>query len=285
MSKKYLIAISTYKEEQNIIKLIKKIRKNIGNIKILIINDYSGDDTRYLVEKLKDSHLIYIERPKKLGLGTAHKLSIFYAIKYNFRFLITMDADFSHDPAHLKALVSLSNENNFVIGSRFCKNGKSDYVGIRKLISFYGNFLAKKILNLNINEITTYYRVYSVKLLKRLPFDELNAEGYSLGVKLVWLIKKMNAKLIETPIHFRDRNKGKSKIPKFQINCCENADRTLQYYFDLEDTFNFNLSDSNSIKQNNKSLSSSSLSSLSLSSSSSPTNTNTSDIADYLCSF
>jgi dolichol-phosphate mannosyltransferase len=217
MSKKYLIAISTYKEEQNIIKLIKKIRKNIGNIKILIINDYSGDNTRDLVEKLKDSHLIYIERPKKLGLGTAHKLSIFYAIKYNFRFLITMDADFSHDPAHLKALVSLSNENNFVIGSRFCKNGKSDYVGIRKLISFYGNFLAKKILNLNINEITTYYRVYSVKLLKKLPFDELNAEGYSLGVRLIWLIKKMHAELIETPIHFRDRSQGKSKIPKFQI--------------------------------------------------------------------
>jgi hypothetical protein len=71
------------------------------------------------------------------------------------------------------------------------------------------------------------------------------------------------------------------KIPKFQINCCENTDRTLQYYFDLEDTFNFNLSDSNSIKQNNKSLSSSSLSSSSLSSSSSPTNTNISDIADH----
>lgn len=217
MSKKYLIAISTYKEKQNIIKLIKKIRKNIGNIKILVINDNSGDGTRELIARLKDLHLIYIERPKKLGLGTAHKLSIFYAIKYNFKFLITMDADFSHDPVHLKDLISLSNENNFVIGSRFCKNGKSDYVGIRRLISFYGNFLAKKILDLNINEITTYYRVYSVKLLKKLPFNELNAEGYSLGVRLIWLIKKMNAKLIETPIHFRDRSKGKSKIPKFQI--------------------------------------------------------------------
>ena len=63
-------------------------------------------------------------------------------------------------------------------------------------------------MNIKLNEITTYFRVYSVELLKQLPYDELNAQGYSLGVKLVWLMKKLNANLVETPIHFRDRNKG-----------------------------------------------------------------------------
>lgn len=152
-----------------------------------------------------------------MGLGTAHKLSIFYAIKYNYNFLLTMDADFSHDPVHIPALIKKSNSNTFVIGSRFCKTAKSDYVGMRKLISVMGNYAARTLLNIKLLEITTYFRVYSVDLLKKLPFDELNAQGYSLGVKLVWLMKKLKASLVETPIHFKDRNKGQSKIPKLQI--------------------------------------------------------------------
>ena len=90
-------------------------------------------------------------------------------------------------------------------------------IRFRKIISKCGNYLAKKFLNLNINEITTYYRVYSTKFIKKLPFDELNAQGYSLGVRLIWLMKKLNVNLIEVPIHFKDRTYGKSKIPKFQI--------------------------------------------------------------------
>ena len=127
MNKKFLLAISTYKEEKNIIQLIKKIRVEIHNIMILIINDNSNDNTKNLIKHLNDKNIIYLERPRKLGLGTAHKLSIFFAIKHNYEFLITMDADFSHDPIYLRSLINLSDQNNFVIGSRFCKNGKSDY--------------------------------------------------------------------------------------------------------------------------------------------------------------
>ena len=217
MNKKFLLAISTYKEEKNIVELIRRIRIEKKDISILIINDNSNDNTKNLVNNLNDQNLIYLERPKKLGLGTAHKLSIFFAIRNNYDFLITMDADFSHDPIYLKQLMSLANENNFVIGSRFCKGGKSDYKGFRQIISICGNLLSKKLLKIDINEVTTYYRVYSTKFLKKLPFNELNAEGYSLGIRLVWLMKKLNVNLIETPIHFKDRNRGKSKIPKFQI--------------------------------------------------------------------
>ena len=212
-----LLSIATFKESENIINLIKKIRKKYPITKILIINDFSNDNTKELIKKSNDQNLIYIERPKKLGLGTAHKLSIFYSIKYNFDYLITMDADFSHDPVHIPDLLKASGTNNFVIGSRFCKGAKSDYKGLRKIISICGNYFAKKLLKIQLNEITTYFRVYNVKLLKKLPFDELNAQGYSLGVKLVWFMKKLNADLIEIPIHFKDRNKGKSKIPKLQI--------------------------------------------------------------------
>lgn len=212
-----LISIATYKEAKNIIDLIDKIRDNHPKTKILIINDFSKDNTRELIQKTEDKNLIYLERPKKLGLGTAHKLSIFYAIRYKFDYLLTMDADFSHDPIYITDLLKKADKNNFVIGSRFCQGAKSDYKGLRKIISICGNYFAKKLLNIQLNEITTYFRVYSVDLLKKLPFNELNAQGYSLGVKLVWLMKKLDANLIEIPIHFKDRNKGISKIPKLQI--------------------------------------------------------------------
>ena len=212
-----LFSIATYKESENIIKLIFEIRKNYPTTKILIINDNSNDNTSDLIKETNDKNLIYLERPKKLGLGTAHKLSMFYAIKYNYEYLLTLDADFSHDPKHIPDLIKNASPNNFVIGSRFCEGAKSDYTGLRKIISICGNFFAKKFLKIELNEITTYFRIYSVSLLKLLPFNKLNAQGYSLGVKLVWYMKKLNANLIEVPIHFKDRNKGKSKIPKLQI--------------------------------------------------------------------
>ena len=216
-NEKLLIAISTYKEVDNLKNIINKIKDFSPSSTILIINDNSNDGTKELIDKIKPKNLVYIERPKKLGLGTAHKLSIFYAIKHNYDYLLTMDADFSHDPSHIPFLIEKAKINNFVIGSRFCDGGKSDYKGIRRIISKYGNFFARKFLGIKVSEITTYFRVYSVQLLKKIPYNKLNAQGYSLGVKLVWFMNKLDADLIEVPIHFRDRTKGKSKIPKLQI--------------------------------------------------------------------
>ncbi len=247
--KKILISIATYKESENIVKLINEIRKFDNKSKILVINDFSDDKTKELLNDLNDQNFDFIERPKKLGLGTAHKLSIFYAIKNNYDYLVTMDADFSHDPSYIPELLKNSGLNNFVIGSRFCQGAKSDYKGVRKIVSICGNYTAKKLLNVKLNEITTYFRVYSVNLLKKLPYDELNSQGYSLGVKLVWLMKKLNAELIEIPIYFRDRNKGKSKIPKLQIFISffdliaifiKNIFIKQKFHYDLNKTYNFN---------------------------------------------
>ena len=104
-NEKLLIAISTYKEVDNLKNIIDKIKDFSPSSTILIINDNSNDGTKELIDKIKPKNLVYIERPKKLGLGTAHKLSIFYAIKHNYDYLLTMDADFSHDPSHIPFLI------------------------------------------------------------------------------------------------------------------------------------------------------------------------------------
>ena len=121
---KVLIALATYKEAENIKNLVSKIKSESPSSTILIINDNSKDGTKEIVEKITIKDLVYLERPKKLGLGTAHKLSIFYAIKFNYDFLITMDADYSHDPVHIPFLLKEAGFNNFVIGSRFAKGPK-----------------------------------------------------------------------------------------------------------------------------------------------------------------
>jgi len=211
-----LIAVATYKEVENLEKLIPKIRDFDKTSDILIVDDKSEDKTKEVITGL-DKKLNIIQRPKKLGLGTAHILCMLYAIKNNYNFLLTMDADFSHDPSYIPDVIKLKGKNNFVIGSRFCVGGNSDYTGTKKAISYVANFLTRNILSINLREITTYFRMYDIENLKKLPFNELDAQGYSLGVKIIWLLNLLEVNLLETPIHLHDRNMGKSKIPKFQI--------------------------------------------------------------------
>lgn len=215
--KKVLISICTYKEEENIRPLLGEIRKYEKNADILIVNDSSEDNTKEILKDINDKKVFLIERPAKLGLGSAHKLSLIYSIKKNYDFIISMDADFSHHPKYIPNLISLSNKGIFVIGSRFCDGGSSEYKGLRKYISIFGNKFTSFMLNFQLKEVTTYFRSYDVEVLKKIPFNFLDREGYSMGVKLIWYLKKLNIKLIETPIHFHDRKKGKSKLPKMQI--------------------------------------------------------------------
>ena len=212
--KKILISICTYKEEENIRPLLEEIRKYEKNADILIVNDSCEDNTKKILKDINDKKVFLIERPAKLGLGSAHKLSLIYSIKKNYDFIISMDADFSHHPKYIPNLISLSNKGIFVIGSRFCNGGSSEYKGLRKYISIFGNKFTSFMLNFQLKEVTTYFRVYDVEVLKKIPFNFLDREGYSMGVKLIWYLKKLNVKLIETPIHFHDRKKGKSKLPK-----------------------------------------------------------------------
>mgnify|MGYP001360176958 CR=1 FL=1 len=215
--KKNLISICTFKEAENLKELLPAIRKYEINADILIVNDFSDDNTKSIIEKINDKKIIFIERDKKLGLGSAHKLSIIYSIQNNYDFLISMDADFSHDPKYIPELIKKSGKQKFVIGSRFCKGGKLDYKIIRKFVSYFGNKFATFMLNIPIKEVTTFYRVYDIELLKKIPLNKLKADGYSMGVELVWYMKKLGAEMHEVPIHFKDRNKGKSKLPKNQI--------------------------------------------------------------------
>lgn len=212
-----LIFTATYNEGENIAPLLDEIVKNVPSADILVIDDNSPDGTADLIKRRSNSHIKLLSRPEKLGVGSAHKCAMHYAIRERYDYLVTMDADFSHDPGLLPTLLAGAAPGRFVTGSRYCAGGRCDYTGYRKLISRLGNIAARWLLRLPLNECTTFYRVFSVKSLELLPFYKIRSNGYAFGVQIVFYLSRVGIELVEMPIHFTDRQKGKSKIPPFQI--------------------------------------------------------------------
>ena len=217
--KKILVFAATYNERDNIKHLINGIRKNLSNSSILIIDDNSPDQTQDAIKLLQknDKKLNLIVRKKKLGLDTAHKQAFNYAIKNDFDFLVTMDADLSHDPKNLLEIVNNLYDFPFVIGSRYIQGGKCLMKGYRLKLSKYGNSFIKKFSGINCSEFTTSYRGFNIKKLNNFNLNNVNVSGYSFFMGTIFEINKQKIPIKEIPIIFNDRRNGISKIPKIEI--------------------------------------------------------------------
>ena len=217
--KRILVFTACYNEKENIEKLILKIRENLPESEILIIDDNSPDQTKEVINDLKDkiSKLYLIVREKKLGLDTAHKFAYEYAIKNNYDYLITMDADLSHDPKELMNFVKNLDENAFVIGSRYILGGKCEMKGTRLIMSKIGNLVIKIFSKINSNEFTTSYRGFNIKKLKNFHLNDVKETGYSFFMGTLFELEKKNFYIKEIPITFADREQGISKIPRLEI--------------------------------------------------------------------
>ena len=216
---KILVFTATYNEAENIEDLIVRVFEYLPDTVMLIIDDASPDGTGNILDELSKKHkqLNIIHRTQKLGLGTAHKIAMKYAIKNNFDILITMDADFSHNPKYLNKMVSLITNNDFVIGSRYLKGGGQDYGLYRNTLSVTANFLARYLLGIPLKECTTSYRAFKVLILKAINLDSIQSEGYSFFVESIYSICSLTKKIDEFPIFFSDRKSGISKISKLEI--------------------------------------------------------------------
>ncbi|HMK70327.1 MAG TPA: polyprenol monophosphomannose synthase [Xanthobacteraceae bacterium] len=238
---KVLVFTTCYNERQNIGPLIDQIVEAVPAADILVVDDNSPDGTWEIIQAKAKRYprLRSVMRPRKLGIGSAHKYALFYAMREGYETLVTMDADFSHDPKKIPELLRAHGKNVFVTGSRYCRGGTSDYSGYRNVVSRIGNIVARRALNVGLRELTTYFRVFDVNSLRRLPLRHVHAAGYSYGVQLIYYLRKAGVELREVPIHFADRNRGASKIPRMQI-LTSAADllilvlRRLNFFRDLE---------------------------------------------------
>ena len=217
--KRILVFTATYNEKENIKKLITLIFKHCSNANVLIIDDNSPDKTAEEIELLKNEfkNISLIKRDSKLGLDTAHKFAYKYALDKGYDYLITMDADLSHDPAELTNFISSLETYPFVIGSRYAPGGKCLMKGRRLLMSKYGNILIKLVLRINCNEFTTSYRGFDLKKLGSFNLDSVKASGYSFFMKTIFEISKRKIEIKEIPITFKDRSQGYSKLPRIEI--------------------------------------------------------------------
>ena len=217
--KKILVFTATYNEKENIKKLLTLIFKHCSNANVLIVDDNSPDKTAEEIELLKNEfkNISLIKRDSKLGLDTAHKFAYKYALDKGYDYLITMDADLSHDPAELTNFISSLETYPFVIGSRYAPGGKCLMKGRRLLMSKYGNILIKLVLRINCNEFTTSYRGFDLKRLGSFSLDNVKASGYSFFMKTIFEISKRKIEIKEIPITFKDRSQGYSKLPRIEI--------------------------------------------------------------------
>ena len=214
-----LVFTATYNEKENINNLVDEIFNSSNEIDMLVIDDNSPDGTWETLEEIskKNNKFFLIKRDKKLGLNTAHQMAYEYAVNNDYKKLITMDADFSHDPKEIPKIIDLLNKHDFVIGSRYSKGGKNTQPIMRYLLSFVGNKLIKHLLNININEFTTSYRGFNLEKLNQFNLKEIKGQGYSFFMETVVILNRLGFDCKEFPIIFKDRKFGKSKIPKIEI--------------------------------------------------------------------
>lgn len=219
MSKKVLVFTATYNESLNIKNLVNDIFKYVPHVDILVVDDNSPDGTGKILNDLAsaNSKIKVIHRQGKLGLGTAHVQGMEYAVKNQYDILVTMDADFSHDPKYLPTMLSLMDSNDFVIGSRYVEGGGLGYGLVRTTISKSANFLARLLLSIKLKECTTSYRGFNRELLIKILNSKIDSTGYSFFFEMVYLVSKLTPKVTEFPIYFADRIAGESKISKQEI--------------------------------------------------------------------
>lgn len=216
---KTVIVLPTYNEAENIEELLHKVFKTIDfETKILVVDDYSPDKTAEIVFKLQQQYEnLYIIQKKERGLGKAYIKGFEYAINnLDAEILIEMDSDFSHDPKKIPELLrEIQAGADFVIGSRYIKGGSipKEWAFIRKINSKYGNLFARFIAGLkDVKDCTSGFRAIRADFIKKINLDELNVRGYSFQMNILFECVQLGAKVVEIPLNFVDRTKGKSKL-------------------------------------------------------------------------
>lgn len=210
-----LISMATYNERENLAPLIQQIHAVLPSADVLIIDDQSPDGTGRLADELAqgDPRIHVLHRPGKLGLGTAILAGVHYASRHGYDLFINMDADFSHHPRYLPALVAGVQKYDVMIGSRYVPGGGVlDWPWSRRLMSGGINTLVRLLLRIPAHDTSGGYRCYRVAKLRQTNLDGLLSRGYSFQQELLYRCRQAGASIGETPIVFENRRAGASKV-------------------------------------------------------------------------
>ena len=220
-SKRLLIALATFNERDNLAPLVAEILRWMPLADVLITDDNSPDGTGAVADALAAEHtrVRVIHRPGKLGLGTAYLGAMHHALEHGYELLATMDADSSHVPHHLPALLAGMARHDVMIGSRYVRGGGVvNWPISRRLMSRMTNWLVRMQLRLPARDTSSGYRCYRIELLRRVRLDAFLSRGYSFLQEVLQRCVTAGARVGETPIVFIDRAAGKSKAGLGEIS-------------------------------------------------------------------
>jgi len=211
-----LVIVPTYNERENIAKLIDSVLAKDPRLEMLIVDDGSPDGTGAIVDGIaaKNPRVHALHRAKKLGLGTAYIAGFRWALERKYDFIFEMDADFSHDPAHLPQFLDAVQEADLVLGSRYLK-GKVTVVNWplnRLLLSYNANVYARNITGLRLWDLTGGFKCFRRNVLESIDLNKVKSNGYAFQIEMSFRAWKNGARIREIPIVFVDRTEGESKM-------------------------------------------------------------------------
>ncbi len=214
---KSLIIIPTYKEKENIERLVRTLFDLGQEIEILIVDDNSPDGTGDTADRLvaQDSRIHVLHRPGKLGLGSAYIQGFKFALDHGYDLIFEMDADFSHDPSYIPHFLEKIKECDLVLGSRYVQGvNVINWPMSRLLLSYFANFYTRIITGLPIKDATGGFKCYRRSVLQAIDLDNVKSDGYSFQIEMTFKCWKKGFRITEIPIIFYERQRGHSKMSK-----------------------------------------------------------------------
>jgi dolichol-phosphate mannosyltransferase len=195
--------------------LVDEVQSVLPEADVLVVDDNSPDGTgNWCAERAKsDARLKCLHRMGKLGLGSATLAAMRFALNAPYDLLVTMDADWSHDPQYLPALIEAVESADVALGSRYCERGAIDgWPLARRILSRGMNGLSRLMLRLPVRDSSGAFRAYRLSALKKMDLENIRSSGYSYLEEILWYLHRSGAEMVEVPITFRERRAGRSKI-------------------------------------------------------------------------
>ena len=211
-----IVVLPTYNERENVAALLAAVRSTLPAADVLVVDDNSPDGTASIVEETAAElgQIKLLRRPGKHGLGSAYREGFAIALDEGYEAIVSMDVDFSHDPSSLPELLALLDAGaDAVIGSRYVPGGATvDWPLHRRVLSRWGNRYTSLVLRLQVRDCTSGFRAYRASALAAIEPSSTTAEGYAFLTELVRRLVRSGYRVMESPIIFRDRRYGESKM-------------------------------------------------------------------------
>ena len=214
---KTLIIIPTYNEIDNIEKLLEQVLAKSETIEVLVIDDNSPDGTALRVKFMQRSEprIHLLERPGKMGLGSAYVTGFKYALERDYDYIIEMDADFSHNPEDIPLLLNAAKKYDLVIGSRYCEGVNIIHWPIKRLlISYFASKYVRTITRMPVKDPTSGFKCFQRKVLENIDLDKILSDGYAFQIEMNFRAWVKGFHIKEIPIVFTERKNGVSKMSR-----------------------------------------------------------------------